>query len=67
MLPRGDHLQEILNQAAEQARNDAKSVGASIYYIRNNMRIREDADGHLFEIRFDESGNRFERALNENQ
>lgn len=65
MLPRGEQLQEVLDKAAEQARREAKLAGASIYYIRDDKRIRETAEGQKYEIQFDKSGNRIERVLNE--
>ncbi|MFC5471563.1 hypothetical protein ACFPPD_23075 [Cohnella suwonensis] len=65
MLTKGEELQEILDKAAEQAIREAKQAGASIYYIRNEKRIRETADGRKYEIQFDESGCRIERVLNE--
>ncbi|MGG6309239.1 hypothetical protein [Paenibacillus macerans] len=54
-------LQSILKKASQRARQQAKQAGASIYYIRNNRRIREDADGNKFEIIFDPQGKRTER------
>jgi len=65
VLPRGEELQAILDRAAERARMEAKQAGASIYYIREEKRIRESADGQKYEILIDESGNRFERVLHE--
>ena len=65
MLPKGEELQAILDRAAEQARKEAKQAGASIYYIREEKRIRESADGQKYEILIDKSGNRVERALHE--
>lgn len=65
MLPKGKELQSILNKAAEQARKEAKQAGASIYYIREEKRIRESADGRKYELLIDELGNRIERILHE--
>ncbi|WP_135553720.1 hypothetical protein [Paenibacillus cymbidii] len=65
MLPKGEELQTILDRAAEQARKEAKEAGASIYYIREEKRIRESADGQQYEILIDESGKRIERVLHE--
>ncbi|MFC5401320.1 hypothetical protein [Cohnella soli] len=65
MLLKGEELQAILDKAAEQARKEAKQAGASIYYIREEKRIRESADGQKFEILIDESGKRVERVLHE--
>ncbi|WP_127540593.1 hypothetical protein [Paenibacillus illinoisensis] len=53
-------LQEILKKATQHARKQAKESGASIYYIKNNRRIREDAEGNKFEIIFDSTGERKE-------
>jgi len=64
-LLRKEELQKILDKAAEQARQEAKRLGASIYYIRDQKRIRETADGRKYEIQFDESGSRIERVFHE--
>ncbi|WP_044480626.1 hypothetical protein [Paenibacillus antibioticophila] len=56
-----EQLQNILRKANQLARQQAKQSGASIYYIKNNRRIREDAKGNKFEIIFDSQGNRVER------
>ncbi|MBD2847508.1 hypothetical protein IDH44_20140 [Paenibacillus sp. IB182496] len=53
-------LQEILNKANLHVRKQAKASGASIYYVENNKRIREDADGNKYEIIFDAHGKRQE-------
>ncbi|GIO86099.1 hypothetical protein J25TS5_30310 [Paenibacillus faecis] len=56
-----EQLQNILKKANQRARQQAKQSGASIYYIKNNRRIREDASGNKFEIIFDSQGKRMER------
>ncbi|PAK47424.1 hypothetical protein [Paenibacillus sp. 7541] len=56
-----EQLQNVLNQAHQRARQQAKQSGASLYYIKNNKRIREDAKGKKFEIMFDSQGKRMER------
>ncbi|MNJ01606.1 hypothetical protein D3C81_2205920 [compost metagenome] len=56
-----EQLQNILKKANQRARQQAKQSGASLYYIKNNRRIREDADGNKFEIIFDAQGKRTER------
>lgn len=56
-----EQLQNILRKANQLARQKAKQSGASIYYIKNNRRIREDAKGNKFEIIFDSQGKRMER------
>ncbi|WP_334074081.1 MULTISPECIES: hypothetical protein [Paenibacillus] len=56
-----EQLQNILKKANQRAREQAKQSGASIYYIKNNRRIREDAGGNKFEIIFDSQGKRMER------
>lgn len=56
-----EQLQNILKKASQRARQQAKQSGASIYYIKNNRRIREDAKGNKFEIIFDSQGKRMER------
>ncbi|WP_336784235.1 hypothetical protein [Paenibacillus illinoisensis] len=58
-------LQEILKKANQHARKQAKESGASIYYIKNNRRIREDAEGNKFEIIFDLTGERQEFEYHE--
>lgn len=65
MLSNREQLQEILKKANQHARKQAKESGASIYYIKNNKRIREDAEGNKFEIVFDVTGNRRELEYNE--
>ncbi|CAH1220116.1 hypothetical protein ACE41H_23010 [Paenibacillus enshidis] len=65
MLSNREQLQEILKKANQHARKQAKESGASIYYIKNNKRIREDAEGNKFEIVFDATGNRRELEYNE--
>ncbi|MCM3702001.1 hypothetical protein [Paenibacillus macerans] len=56
-----EQLQDILKRANQSARQKAKQSGASLYYIKNNKRIREDAKGNKFEIFFDSTGKRMER------
>ncbi len=65
MLENREQLQEILKKANQHARKQAKELGASIYYIKNNKRIREDAAGNQFEIRFDAAGKRQEYEYHE--
>ncbi|MNW31015.1 hypothetical protein D3C74_79190 [compost metagenome] len=65
MFANREQLQEILKKANQHARKQAKESGASIYYIKNNKRIREDAEGNKFEIVFDATGNRRELEYNE--
>jgi len=65
MLSNREQLQEILKKANQHARKQAKESGASIYYIKNNKRIREDSEGNKFEIVFDATGNRRELEYNE--
>jgi hypothetical protein len=60
MLPRGDQLKQILRKANEHAKAEAKKAGASIYYIVDGKRIREDSDGQKYEIVYDQTGNRTE-------
>jgi len=60
-----EQLQNILKKANQRARQQAKQSGASIYYIKNNKRIREDASGNKFEIFFDSQGKRMEREYSE--
>lgn len=56
-----EQLQNILKNASQRARQQAKQSGASLYYIKNNKRIREDAEGNKFEIIFDAEGKGTER------
>ncbi|MCH1638948.1 hypothetical protein MJ257_02415 [Paenibacillus timonensis] len=56
-----EQLQSILKKASQRARLQAKQSGASLYYIKDNRRIREDAEGNKFEIIFDTEGKRTER------
>ncbi|MDU2242553.1 MAG: hypothetical protein E7E23_18450, partial [Paenibacillus sp.] len=56
-----EQLQSILKKAGQRARKQAKQSGASMYYIKDNRRIREDAEGNKFEIIFDSQGKRTER------
>lgn len=55
-----EQLQEALIKANQYARTQARKSGASIYYMKNNKRIREDATGRKFEIIHDLTGNRQE-------
>ncbi|KAA8786474.1 MULTISPECIES: hypothetical protein [Paenibacillus] len=65
MFETREQLQEILKKANQHARKQAKESGASIYYIKNNKRVREDAEGNKFEIIFDATGNRQEFEYHE--
>ncbi|NMO97633.1 hypothetical protein [Paenibacillus lemnae] len=65
MLNNREQLQEILKKANQHALKQAKESGASIYYIKNNKRVREDAEGNKFEIIFDASGKRQEFEYHE--
>ncbi|MEK4371337.1 hypothetical protein [Paenibacillus sp. FSL R5-0473] len=65
MFTNREQLQEILNKANQHARKQAKESGASIYYIKNNKRVREDAEGNKFEIIFDVTGKRQEFEYHE--
>ncbi|WP_433707722.1 hypothetical protein [Paenibacillus illinoisensis] len=60
MFNNREQLQEILKKANQHARKQAQESGASIYYIKNNKRVREDAEGNKFEITFDADGKRQE-------
>ncbi|MCG7386019.1 MULTISPECIES: hypothetical protein [Paenibacillus] len=65
MFETREQLQEILKKANQHARKQAKESGASIYYIKNNKRVREDAAGNKFEIIFDAAGKRQEFEYHE--
>ncbi|MBE7683255.1 hypothetical protein [Paenibacillus sp. P13VS] len=65
MFNNREQLQEILKKANQHARKQAKESGASIYYIKNNKRVREDAEGNKFEITFDADGKRQEFEYHE--
>ncbi|OMF00732.1 hypothetical protein BK129_26525 [Paenibacillus amylolyticus] len=65
MFENREQLQEILKKANQHARKQAKELGASIYYIKNNKRVREDAEGNKFEIIFDATGKRQEFEYHE--
>ncbi|MFC9712272.1 hypothetical protein ACFTRD_29550 [Paenibacillus sp. NPDC056933] len=65
MFENREQLQEILKKANQHARKQAKESGASIYYIKNNKRVREDAEGNKFEIIFDATGKRLEFEYHE--
>ncbi|MDR6726436.1 hypothetical protein J2W91_004947 [Paenibacillus amylolyticus] len=60
MITNREQLEVFLKKANQYARNRAKESGASIYYIKNNKRIREDAEGNKFEIVFDAEEKRHE-------
>ena len=60
MLPQREKLQGLLKKANQQAIDQAKKAGASIYYIEDGKRIREDASGKKFEIIYDITGKRTE-------
>lgn len=65
MFENREQLQEILKKANQHARKQAKESGASIYYIKNKKRVREDAAGNKFEIIFDATGKRQELEYHE--
>ncbi|MDT0124578.1 hypothetical protein Q9R46_18090 [Paenibacillus sp. RRE4] len=65
MFENREQLQEILKKANQHARKRAKESGVSIYYIKGNKRIREDAEGNKFEIVFDATGRRQEFEYHE--
>ncbi|MFE6799249.1 hypothetical protein [Paenibacillus chitinolyticus] len=65
MFANREQLQEVLKKANQHARKQARESGASIYYIKNNKRVREDAEGNKFEIVFDASGKRQEFEYHE--
>nr|WP_154959903.1 hypothetical protein [Paenibacillus xylanexedens] len=65
MFETREQLQEILKKANQHARKQAKESGASIYYIKNNKRVREDAEGNKYEIIFDATGKRQEFEYHE--
>lgn len=60
-----EQLQEILNKANQHALKQARESGASVYYIKNNKRVREDAEGNKFEIVYDENGKKLEYKYDE--
>lgn len=60
MFENREQLQEILKKANQHAKQQAKESGASIYYIINKKRVREDAEGNKFEIVYDATGRRQE-------
>lgn len=60
MLPQREELQHLLKKANQHAVTEAKKAGASIYYIEDGKRIREDASGQKFEITYDVTGKRTE-------
>lgn len=55
-----EQLQEAMKKASQHARQQAKERGASIYYMKDNKRFREDALGNVFEIVYDINGERKE-------
>lgn len=65
MILNRKQLQEILIKAHHHARLQAKEAGASIYYIKDGKRIREDAQGRKFKIIFDQARNRQEHDLHD--
>lgn len=65
MFENREQLHEVLKKANQHARKRAKESGASIYYIKNNKRVREDAEGNKFEIIFDTMGKRQEFEYHE--
>lgn len=60
MLPQREELQRLLKKANQHVITEAKKAGASIYYMKDGKRIREDATGQKFEISYDLAGNRTE-------
>ncbi|WP_234032918.1 hypothetical protein [Paenibacillus faecalis] len=50
MFANPEQLQEVLKKANQHARKQARESGAFIYYIKNNKRVREDAEGNKSEI-----------------
>ncbi|WP_046216248.1 hypothetical protein [Paenibacillus wulumuqiensis] len=60
-----EELQEILKRAYDYARKQAKESGASMYYMKNNKRIREDAEGNTFELIYNGNGTREEVEYHE--
>ncbi|MNW52231.1 hypothetical protein D3C74_297440 [compost metagenome] len=65
MFTNREQLHEVLKKANQDARKRARESGASIYYIKNNKRVREDAEGNKFEIVFDTMGRRQEFEYHE--
>ncbi|MGC5776493.1 hypothetical protein [Paenibacillus pabuli] len=65
MFANREQLQEILKKANQHAKKQAKESGASIYYIKNNKRVRENAEGNKFEIVYDATGKRQEFEYHE--
>lgn len=65
MFENREQLQEILKKANQHAKRQAKESGASIYYIKNDKRVREDAEGNKFEIVYDATGKRQEFEYHE--
>lgn len=65
MFVNREQLQEVLKKANQHARKQARESGASIYYIKNNKRVREDAEGNKFVIVFDATGKRQEFEYHE--
>lgn len=60
MVVHRNELQRLLQKANQHEKEQAKKAGASIYYIENGKRIREDASGKKFEVIYDASGKRSE-------
>lgn len=65
MLLSREQLQQAFQQANLDVRLKAKEAGASIYYMKNNKRLREDANGQKYEIIYTESGERKEYEYHE--
>lgn len=65
MFVNREQLQKVLKKANQHARKQARESGASIYYIKNNKRVREDAEGNKFEIVIDATGKRQEFEYHE--
>ncbi|MEC0110142.1 hypothetical protein P4H27_24555 [Paenibacillus taichungensis] len=65
MFENREQLQEILKKANQHAKQQARDSGASIYYIKNNKRVREYAEGNKFEIVYDATGKRQEFEYHE--
>lgn len=65
MLLSREQLQQAFQQANLDVRLKAKKAGASIYYMKNNKRLREDANGQKYEIIYTESGERKEYEYHE--
>lgn len=53
----GAELQVAFKKARQSVRDKAKLAGASLYYMHNGKRVREDVDGNKYVIVIDSSGN----------